>query len=163
MYDGQLSQVTSNVNALEAYIYGTSINLKADITDNFSIASSLNYTYGRIKTDTTAYQLDHIPPVFGKTSFNLNLNKFRYEFFVMYNGWKREKDYNKYGEDNFKSATPNGMPAWFTLNLRTAYQFNKHIQLQAGLANLLNQNYRVFASGIGAPGRNLFVTLRGNF
>ena len=163
MYDGQLSQVTSNVNALEAYIYGTSINLKADITDNFSIASSLNYTYGRIKTDTTAYPLDHIPPVFGKTSFNLRLNKFRSEFFVMYNGWKREKDYNKYGEDNFASATPNGMPAWFTINLRTAYQFNKYIQLQAGLENILNQNYRVFASGIGASGRNLFVTLRGNF
>ncbi len=163
MYDGLMSQVTSNTNALEAYIYGTSLNLKADVTNNFSISSSLNYTYGRIKTDTTEYPLDHIPPVFGKTSFNLQLNNFRSEFYVLYNGWKREKDYNKFGEDNFASATPNGMPAWFTLNLRTAYQFTKFVQLQVGLENILNQNYRVFASGIGAPGRNLIVTLRGNF
>lgn len=163
MYDGQLSQVTSNVNASEAYIYGTSLNLKADISSNFSILSSLNYTYGRIKTDTTDYPLDHIAPIFGKTAFHLNFNKFRSEFFVLYNGWKREQDYNKYGEDNFAKATSHGMPAWFTLNLRTAYQFNKHIQLQVGLENILNQNYRVFASGIGAPGRNLMITLRGNF
>ncbi len=163
MYDGQLSLVTSNVNALEAYIYGTSWNLSADITDNFSISSSINYTYGRIKTDSIDYPLDHIPPIFGKTSFNLKMNKFRTEFFVIYNGWKREEDYNKFGEDNFASATPKGMPAWFTLNLRTAYHFNKNIQLQVGLENILNQNYRVFASGIGAPGRNLFITIRGSF
>jgi hemoglobin/transferrin/lactoferrin receptor protein len=28
---------------------------------------------------------------------------------------------------------------------------------------MLDQNYRVFASNISAPGRNFIVTLRGNF
>jgi len=163
IYNGQMSLVTSNTNALEAYIYGASVNLKADITTNFSVSSFINYTYGRIKTDTTDYPLDHIPPVFGKTSFELKLKKFRTEFFILYHGWKYEKDYNKFGEDNFASATPYGMPAWFTLNIRSAYQFTKNIQLHVGLENLLNQNYRVFASGINAPGRNLIVTIKGNF
>lgn len=166
MYDGQLSRVTTLVNKAEAFIYGLSGSISADITDDFSITSSLNYTYGRIITDTTDYPLDHIPPVFGKTSFNLQIKKFRGEFFVAYNGAKLSKNYNLIGEDNVMySANPvDGFtPAWYTLNLRTAWQINKYIQLQLALENILDHNYRVFASGIGSPGRNFIVTLRGKF
>ncbi len=162
-YDGQLSRVMSSQNAQEAYICGIYGGLQADVTDNFSITSTINYTYARIKTDTTDYPLDHIPPIFGKTSFNLKLNRFNGELSVLYNGWKKVEDYNMYGEDNFSNATEYGMPAWYCINLRAAYQFNKYIQLQVALENLLDKNYRVFASNISSPGRNLVVTLRGSF
>lgn len=162
-YDGQLSQVISNQNALEAYIYGFYGGLQADITNNFSINSSINYTFGRIKTDSTDYPLDHIPPVFGKTSFILKVKKLRGEFFVFYNGWKALKDYNMLGEDNFSQATANGMPSWATLNVRASYSFTKNIQLQMALENITDANYRVFASGISSAGRNFVITLRGNF
>ncbi len=163
LYDGQMSQVTSLKNANDAYIYGCNAYLEANITNNFSINSTINYTYGRIKTDTTDYPLDHISPVFGKTSFVLKLNRFKGEFFAMYHGWKRVKDYNIFGEDNFATATPEGMPAWVTFNIRTAYQINKKLQAQVALENILDANYRVFASGIHGAGRNLGLTLRGNF
>lgn len=163
LYDGVLSRVTTSVNADEGYIYGLSGSLTAQVTDNFIISSTLHYTYGRIKTDTVDYPLDHIPPVYGKTSFRLNLNKFRGEFYVMYNGWKRLKDYNLMGEDNISYATEKGMPAWYTLNLRTSWQINPRFEMQLALENILDQNYRVFASGISAPGRNFSITLRGNF
>jgi hemoglobin/transferrin/lactoferrin receptor protein len=164
LYDGSLSQVMTSVNANSAYIYGFSGSLSADITHSFSIVSTLNYTYGRINTDTTDYPLDHIAPVFGRTSFNLTIKKFRGEFFVVYNGWKRIEDYNLVGgEDNESYATEYGTPAWCTLNLRTAYQVNKYLQVQVALENILDQNYRVFASGISAPGRNFVLTLRGRF
>jgi hemoglobin/transferrin/lactoferrin receptor protein len=160
IYNGDTSAVFANQNVNDAFIYGVSLNLAADITHNFSITSSLNYTYGRYHDDSLEVPLDHIAPTFGITGFNLNLKKFRTEFFVMYSGWKRLSDYSPSGEDNLAYATPEGMPAWYTLNLRAAYQFNKHIQLQAALENILDQNYRVFASGISAPGRNLSITLR---
>ncbi len=160
VYDGELSAVITSKNAEKAYIYGFSGNLSAEITKAFSIESTLNYTFGRIKTDTVDYPLDHIPPVFGKTSFNLNIKKFRGEFFVEYAGWKRLKDYNLVGEDNIQYATEYGMPAWYTLNVRVAYQFNRILQIQLAAENLTDQNYRVFASGISAPGRNLALTLR---
>ncbi len=163
VYQGQLSNVTTSVNKQEAYIYGVNAYLNADITNSFSLYSTINYTYGRIKTDTTEYPLDHIPPVFGKTGLVLKLNKFRGEFNAIYNGWKRKKDYNLIGEDNFASATPHGMPAWVTLNLNASYQINKSIQFQLGLENILDQNYKIFASGIHAPGRNLILTLKGSF
>jgi len=162
MYDGQMSAVAMNTNATEAYIYGASAYLNADINSNFSIISTLNYTYGRIKTDSTDYPLDHIPPVFGKTSFNLKLKKFRGEFYMLYSAWKNLSNYNMLGEDNFAYATSKGMPSWITFNVRTAYQFNRYAQLQVGVENILDVNYRVFASNISAPGRNLVITLRTN-
>ena len=166
MYEGTLSQVKTSVNSAEAYIYGVSIYLKSDVTENFSITSNLNYTYGRIKTDTTDYPLDHVAPIFGKTSLTLKVNKFRGEFYAMYSGAKKSSDYNLIGEDNAFYSTDkiNGyMPAWITINIRAAYQFNKYIQLQMSLENILDQNYRVYASNINAAGRNLVVTLRGTF
>ncbi len=166
LYDGELSAVTNSANAREAYIYGFNAYLNASITSKFSITNTVTYTYGRIKTDTTDYPLDHIPPVFGKTSFLLQLKKFKGEFFVMYNSAKLTKNYNLQGEDNqaFSADPVNGYtPAWITLNVRTAYQFTKNIRLQVALENILDQNYRVYSSNISAAGRNLVVTLRGSF
>ncbi len=162
-YGGFNSNIVASQNSSEAYIYGINVNLSADITKEFSIVSTINYTYGRIKNAAGDIPLDHIPPVFGKTSFNLNLKKFRSEFFVLYNGWKDIKDYNPNGEDNQIYATQYGMPEWYTLNLRAAYQVNQYAQLQVAVENILDQNYRVFASGISGAGRNLIVTIRGRF
>jgi hemoglobin/transferrin/lactoferrin receptor protein len=162
-YDGQMSKIITTVNKSEAYIYGLEANLSANVTKNFSIVSNFTFTYGRIKTDTTAYPLDHIPPAFGKTSFSYKIKKFRGDFFVQYAAWKRIKDYNLIGEDNYSFATVNGMPSWFTINARATYQFSKALSLQVACENILDQNYRVFASNISAPGRNFILTLRGNF
>jgi hemoglobin/transferrin/lactoferrin receptor protein len=162
-YDGQLSKVTSNLNANEAYIYGYNSFLSADISEFVSLYSCFNYTYARIKTDSINYPLDHIPPTFGKTSLVLKKQRFRGEFYAMYNGWKRLKDYNLKGEDNFAEATAYGMPAWFTLNLRTNFNIHKNLMLQMSLENILDKNYRTFASGISAPGRNFSITIRNNF
>ncbi|WP_181304971.1 TonB-dependent receptor [Rufibacter sp. XAAS-G3-1] len=162
-YNGQRSRVVASVNANKAYVYGFTGSVNADITQAFQLTSTLTYTRGRIKADPVNTPLDHIPPVFGKTSLFLTLPKFRTEFFVQYNGWKQLEDYNPVGEDNLQYATPQGVPAWYTLNLRTAYQFHPRLQFQAALENMLDQFYRVYASGVSAPGRNLVLTLRGNF
>lgn len=162
-YNGALSRVTTNVNAGKAYIYGTSFNLTAGLSELFSIQSSLNYTYGRIITDTGLIPLDHIPPLFGRTGLNFNYKKFRGEFYILYNGWKYRRDYNIIGEDNFANATVSGMPSWFTLNIKGSYAVTDFLQVQGGIENILDRNYRVFGSNISAPGRNFMVALRGRF
>ena len=80
----------------------------------------------------------------------------------MFNGWKKLKDYNPNGEDNGQYATADGMPAWFTLNWRASHPLGKYLLLQAGVENIFNRNYRYFASGFSAPGRNVIVALRAN-
>jgi hemoglobin/transferrin/lactoferrin receptor protein len=162
-YDGQLSQVKTTTNAGQAYVYGVEGMISGKLSDYFNITGTVNYTKGRIKTDSIPYPLDHIPPVFGKVSLAYNLRKFKAEFFVNYSGWKRLEDYNFIGEDNYAYATVNGMPSWYTLNLRVNYVFNKYASIQVACENILDHNYRNFASNISAPGRNFIVTLRGNF
>lgn len=160
VFDGSLCAVQSNINAGSAYIYGVQSSLTAEVTSHFTIKSHLNYTYGRVDDNTP---LDHIPPTFGQTSFRLQQKQFSGEFYVRYSSWKRLKDYSPSGEDNLTYATAYGMPSWTTLNVRAAYQFNKNVQLQVALENILDTHYRKFASGISSPGRNFIVALRANF
>ncbi len=163
IYEGVMSKVMTSVNEGSAFIHGVGGAVHADVTESLSMYGTINYTYGRVETDSTDVPLDHIPPIFGKAGISLTIKKFRGEVYVMYNGWKHIEDYNPNGEDNEQYATAYGMPAWQTLNFKSAWQINRYAQLQVALENILDQNYRVFASGISAPGRNLVVTLRGTF
>ncbi len=161
IYNGELSEVVQLTNAGSAYLYGVSASLKTDLNAIVSLASGITYSYGRVRTDSVNYPLDHIPPVFGKTSLHLHLNKFRSEFYVLYNGWKRIEDYNLVGgEDNVQYATAFGMPAWYTLNIKASYSLTDFLTVQGGIDNITDLQYRVFASGISAPGRNIYLTLR---
>jgi hemoglobin/transferrin/lactoferrin receptor protein len=160
IYGGELSRVTTNVNAKQAYIYGFNGYVSINFTKTLSLYSTINYTYGRIETDTTPYPLDHIPPLFGKTSLRYSGEKLKAEFYAMYNGWKNLEDYNTVGEDNIAYATADGMPAWTTFNVKASYQLTPVFSIQAGVENIADSNYRVFASNISAPGRNVFATVR---
>jgi len=160
LYDGSMSAVYANQNKKEAYIYGFTSNFKSQCTENLTFNLMFNYTYGRIKTDSMDSPLDHIPPFMSRLGLDYSNNNFNANFFVNYNGWKKLKDYNLGGEDNEQYATPDGMPAWITLNLHLSYKVWKHITVQTGVDNIFDTQYRTFSSGINAPGRNIFGTLR---
>ncbi|HMT28005.1 MAG TPA: TonB-dependent receptor, partial [Bacteroidia bacterium] len=128
--------------------------------DNFIFSLGLNYTYGRIKTDSSDVPLDHIPPFMARMGLTYLNNNFSSDFFINYNGWKKLSNYYLNGEDNEQYATADGMPAWFTVNLRLSYKVHKVVTLQAGVDNMFDTQYRTFASGINAPGRNIFAAVR---
>jgi hemoglobin/transferrin/lactoferrin receptor protein len=85
------------------------------------------------------------------------------ELYSLFNGNKKLSDYNITGEDNLPYATPNGTPSWYTINMRVGANIAENVMLQLGLENILDRNYRYFASGISAPGRNLMIAVRYNF
>jgi hemoglobin/transferrin/lactoferrin receptor protein len=164
IYNGVNSAVYANQNVNKASMTGFNTNIKIDFTSQLSLFSTISYTHGTIKKFSgVEVPQDHIPPVFGKTSFNYQHNKFNLELYGMYNGWKKIKNYNPDGEDNQQYATADGMPSWFTLNWRGSVSLSKSVRLQLGVENILDRNYRYFASGFSAPGRNLIVALRANW
>jgi hemoglobin/transferrin/lactoferrin receptor protein len=154
-----MSRVYANQNKGRAYIYGYSSDLKLKCTSDLEFDLVAVYTYGRIKTDSSDYPLDHIPPFMMKLKMEYNINNFGFDFSIHYNGWKRLKDYNRGGEDNEQYATAEGMPAWYTLNMRASYKLSKMLTLRAGVDNIFDTQYRTFASGINAAGRNVFGSL----
>jgi hemoglobin/transferrin/lactoferrin receptor protein len=161
-YQGVKSKVQATQNTDNAYILGLSGGVQFDFNEHISFKSVLNYTYGRY-TDTkndTVIPLDHIAPVFGQTSLIYKAKNVDGEFFIRYNGKKAVADYSPSGEDNLPYATANGMPGWFTLNIRVGVNLTKSLRLNVACENLTNNRYRTFASGVNAPGRNIIVSLR---
>ena len=164
LYNGVSSAVYANRNVKEAYTYGFNSNITVDFTEQLSFFGTVTYTYGRFKNPNgTKTPQDHIPPVFGKGSLKYSHSRFETEGYVLFNGWKKIKDYNLDGEDNQQYATPDGMPSWFTLNWRSSFQISKMAQIQFAIENIFDRNYRYFASGFSAPGRNYVLALRTNF
>ena len=136
---------------------------------------------------------DHIPPIYGQTAFKYRGKKLDLEAVIRYNGKKRARDYaindieldvtSECGQqvvdrtgtaDNLEygaTYTPNsncastyyGVYSWTTFNFYSTWRFSKFLSLQVGLENITDKHYRLFASGVSAPGRNLLLTLRGKF
>jgi hemoglobin/transferrin/lactoferrin receptor protein len=181
LYNGVKCQVLANTNTNRAYLTGFTASLFATFRQ-FTFSSSLNYTKGRFETDPTKFStiyerqangsyllvskkvssrpLDHIPPVFGKTSIVYQNKNKRFELFALYNGWKYLDEYNADGEDNAQYATSKGSPSWYTLNLRASVMTAKKWEMQFAVENIFDRNYRSFTSGFTAPGRNLIFSLR---
>jgi hemoglobin/transferrin/lactoferrin receptor protein len=165
LYAGVKNRTQAMQNADRAYVYGFSTGVQFDFDNHLSFKSIVNYTYGRYisSKNDTVLPLGHVPPVFGQTSLFYNAKNINAEFFVRYNGKKASADYSPSGEDNAAySANPVAgfMPAWFTLNLRMGYNITRRIRLNAACENITDNRYRVFASGINAPGRNFIFSLR---
>jgi len=163
-YDGKKTAAYTLVNAQNALIYGYHFQIQYNFNKKLSFTSGINYTYGRILGDSMM-PMDHIPPMFGRTAIDYRHKRFSGSFYSLYSKVKKLEDYYLDGEDNIQYATPNGMPAWITLNIQAGIKLTKkeNVMLNVGLENILDQNYRAFASGMSAAGRNLWLNLRINF
>jgi hemoglobin/transferrin/lactoferrin receptor protein len=163
-YGGFSADVFSTQNVNRAYLYGWNGQVKFDLTRQLSMRAYYNYTFGRVKVNDGAdTPLDHIAPQFGRVQIAYHTSTVHAELFSNFSGKKFLSDYSSSGEDNLQYAPVSGMPNWWTLNFRAGYSFKKWITLQAGVDNILDLQYRTFASGINSPGRNFFGTLRVRF
>jgi len=185
LFNNVKSQVQASQNVNNARLYGLNIGVNGTFLKNFNFKSSFAFTNGRYKTDeailSSIYEkqpngnytlvkrnvkskpLDHIPPVIGKTSLGYKYKKYDAELYALYNGWKYLDNYNADGEDNAQYATVDGIPSWATANFKASVMLKKYLQLQLGVENIFDKNYRSFASGFSGPGRNFIIAVRSNW
>ncbi|SHI68356.1 hemoglobin/transferrin/lactoferrin receptor protein [Hymenobacter daecheongensis DSM 21074] len=158
IFNGQPYATVATVNTGRARVRGLSVRTQLALPAHLRLDGTLTYTHGR---DLTAdVPLDHIAPLFGRAALTYQHRRLTAEGSMLFNGRKRTEDYSPTGEDNLPQATPAGALGWYTLNVRSNYQLTPRWAVQAGLENILDTNYRVFASGISAPGRNVVVAVR---
>ncbi len=185
LYNGIRSQVLASQNVNNARLWGFSSSLEVGLAKNLKLTSSVSYTRGSYKVEkgklaavyekqpngtytivqraVTTKPLDHIPPIIGKTAVIYNHQKITTELYLVYNGWKHLDQYNPDGEDNAQYATADGMPSWLTLNWKASLNLGTNFQVQLGIENITDRNYRYFASGFSAPGRNFILGFRANW
>ncbi|HYE18358.1 MAG TPA: TonB-dependent receptor [Tepidisphaeraceae bacterium] len=54
---------------------------------------------------------------------------------------------------------PGGTPSYTTLNLRAGYRVNRNFAINAGIENLLDEDYRTHGSGTNSAGRNFLLSM----
>jgi hemoglobin/transferrin/lactoferrin receptor protein len=145
-----------STNVAKAEVNGLSFRAQWHIVEYLTLGGSAMITRGKDLTGTEI-PLDHIPPFMGNMRLGYNRGNWSAETDVLFNGAKKLADYSPSGEDNLQYATPDGMPAWQVWNLRGAYKITEKIRIQAAVENILDLNYRVFASGINGSGRSFVV------
>jgi hemoglobin/transferrin/lactoferrin receptor protein len=163
LYQGVMSDVYASQNKAKAVVYGFNVNGSVNFTPNTTLAATYTYTKGTYQNGLIEMPLDHIPPTYGRVGLKHDVKKFSAELFTLFNGWKRIKDYNLNGEDNEIYATKDGMPGWQIWNINTNYQLTKKLHFSFQIENIADLNYRYFASGISALGRNYLVQARYSF
>jgi len=162
IYNGELCKVQAITNASYARVFGTQINLLANITGWLSIKSVLNITKGLEKGDIP---LRHAAPVFGSTHLICTSSKLSSDLYSNYNGSRKYEDMapSETEKPYMYAKDENGnpwSPGWFTLNLKVSYAIMKWGTINAGVENILDNRYRPYSSGIVAPGRNFIFSLR---
>ena len=164
-YDGELSNIQAIQNASKAWIYGFEAGIQLNFTDNLKLTSQYNIIGGTEEDNGIEVPVRHIAPNFGNTHFTWKKGKYQIDAFAEYNN---ELSFNKLApseqvKDYIYALDANGnpySPSWYTLNLRTRYQYSKALTITASLENITDQRYQTYSSGIAAPGRNLILSLK---
>ena len=161
LYDGNYGKVFAQQNKGKAMILGITSLINIKCGKYVNVYGSFNYCAANIiAKGENPIPLDHIAPAYGKIGVRYTSKKIQADVYTIYNGWKRIKRYNPYGEDNEIYATKDGMPAWFTLNAKLSFNINDFLSLQTGVENMFDTQYRTFSSGINAPGVNIYGSVR---
>ncbi len=158
LFEGELATVQTNKNASEAHIYGVSAKVRYLLSENWLASATYNYTYGQDLTDDVP--LSHISPQFGKINLEYQKGRLTAEAYMFYALDKKNDRYGPGSTDNLVEAVESGTPGWKTLNLRTSTKISKTVILQLAVENILDTHYKVFASGLSSPGRNVIMSLK---
>ncbi|MDX1701072.1 MAG: TonB-dependent receptor, partial [Melioribacteraceae bacterium] len=153
IYDGELSTIQAIQNASKAWIYGFEAGMEVNFSKAFKITSQYNFIGGTEEDEEMEVPIRHVAPSFGNAHIVYNKEKFTIDAFINYNG---ELSYNQLApseieKDFIYALDTNGnpyAPSWYTLNVRTQYQFNRNTQLTASLENISDQRYRPYSSGL---------------
>ncbi|MCP9234787.1 TonB-dependent siderophore receptor [Lewinella sp. JB7] len=176
---GDTLYVDTNVNAEKAWIYGFDLAAAWTFAPGWELRPEAHWLRGRRRQEAPdGHQLtlpqDHIPPAYGRIGLRYTTGAWDVNLRVDAQRRKRLEDYavnsiggtaatgytfELVGSADNPELTPYGMgtPAWWTLNVYTAYRVSDRLSLQLKGENLLDRFYQPFASGIAAPGINIGI------
>lgn len=156
--EGDTNHIQVNANIGKAHINGFQWRVQYRGQEGWLYSGTLNLTRGYNPTDGAP--LSHIPPVFGRCSAERTWDWLSFEGHILWSGRKAAERYGPGSTDNLAEALPGGNPAWWTLGIDLEGRLTERMNVAFGVHNLLDRHYKVFASGISAPGRDFRCSVR---
>ena len=167
MYDTELSDIQAIQNASRSWIYGFEAGIKILFSKQLKLTSQYSYVHGtQEETPGVELPVRHAAPVFGNTHVIWKHNKLQMDGFVNYNGALRSSAISEELADHLFALDSQGnpyAPSWYTINLRTQFDFNTSVSFVGAIENITNQRYRPYSSGIASAGTNLIMAITYKF
>lgn len=169
LYNGELSNVQAIQNASKVFTYGFEFGFAAKFDKRTKITADLTIPRGEEEqADGTKVPLRHVSPIFGNVHFIYKNDRLKFDIFTNFNSSIR---YNNLAPSERSKAylyavDENGnpySPSWLIVSAKSNFEITEKINLTASLENITDKRYRVYSSGITAPGRNLILGLNYNF
>ncbi len=168
-YNGELSQLFSLQNAAFAEVKGIQAGIEVAISKELLFTSNYNWQKGVEELDDKSRSPSrHAAPAFGASKLRLNGKKGTLELSAQYSAAMpfEKMPQEEIAKPAIYAMDAQGMPyspAWMIVNFAARIPITPKIQVNAGVENLLDLQYRGYSSGIVSPGRNFQLSLRGKF
>jgi len=147
-------------NASSMNLLGLESQINLALHDQHRLSFILNHTYGRIRNaDGVKDYVDRIPPTNGLLQYEVMLlnDRLRLRPQARFALAKRSLSQEELGDDRI---SPEGTDGFLNLQVITAFDLHKHLQLRLFADNLTNQVYREHASTLDGMRRNVTLSLR---
>ena len=169
LYSGQMSKLFSIQNAAFAEVKGIQAGIELALSRKLLFSSNYNWQKGVEELDNTITNPSrHAAPNFGATKLRFQGKKMTLELSSQYSAAMpfEKMPLEEIGKPAIYATDANGKPyspSWMIFNLAARIPITSFLQINAGIENLGDLQYRGYSSGIVSPGRNFQLSLRGTF
>ncbi len=169
LYSGQMSKLFSIQNAAFAEVKGIQAGIELVLSRKLLFSSNYNWQKGVEELDNTITNPSrHAAPNFGATKLRFQSKKMTLELSSQYSAAMpfEKMPLEEIGKPAIYATDANGKPyspSWMIFNLAARIPISSFLQINAGIENLLDLQYRGYSSGIVSPGRNFQVSVKGTF
>ena len=150
-------QVYQKENSEKAKLKGIEAELNWQLISSLSIYGGVSYTHGDNLTKNEPFR--RVPPFNARVISTYRKNKFFASAELLL---ASKQDRLAQGDKDDNRITKGGTPGWEVLNIYTGYKLSK-LQLNVGVQNIFNEDYRTHGSGINGIGRSIFFSVTINF
>jgi hemoglobin/transferrin/lactoferrin receptor protein len=169
LYNGEMSQIFSIQNAAFAEVKGIQAGMEVAISKELLFTSNYNWQKGVEELeDKTTSPSRHAAPNFGATKLRYQSKKMTLELSSQYSAAMpfEKMPQEEIGKPAIYATDTNGnpyAPSWLIVNFAARIPITPNIQINAGIENIGDLQYRGYSSGIVSPGRNFQISVKGTF
>jgi outer membrane receptor protein involved in Fe transport len=150
--------IVQSVNAASSDLYGVEAGARLNLGERADVRLALNYTRGDQEVAGISEPADRVPPLNGRLEIGYALADHWYLKATLVGAARQDRLSSRDVSD--ARIDPDGTPGWTIAGVRASWASESGWETTLGVDNLLDKRYRVHGSGLDAPGRNLFLTVR---